>query len=169
MILPRRAGTPGRRYSYGDWRSAVPDDCGTSALRQRRLRETKIRRSALPPAVEKTVQQETKGATIKGFAKETEDGVLEYEAETVINGHTRDIAIGKDGTVLEVEEEVAMETLPAGVRDALNARAAGAKITKVESLSKKGKLVAYEAATLKGTKKGEVQVGPNGEKLNHEE
>jgi hypothetical protein len=30
-------------------------------------------------------------------------------------------------------------------------------------------LVAYEATTLKGTKKGEVQVGPNGEKLTREE
>jgi hypothetical protein len=30
-------------------------------------------------------------------------------------------------------------------------------------------LVAYEAATLEGAKKGEIQVGPNGEKLAHEE
>ena len=131
--------------------------------------ETKVERSQLPPAVEKTVQQETQGATIKGFAKETENGVLEYEAETVINGHTRDIAIGKDGTLLEVEEEVAINSLPASVQSSLTAKANGAKITKVEALTKKGKLVAYEAATLKGAKKGEIQVGPNGEKLSHEE
>jgi hypothetical protein len=131
--------------------------------------EKKIPRSALPPAVEKTVQAQSQGATVKGFTSETEDGVLEYEAEMVVNGHTKDVAIGKDGTVLEVEEEVAMSSLPAGVQSALTAKAAGAKITKVESLTKKDKLVAYEAATLKGAKKGEIQVGPNGETLSHEE
>lgn len=131
--------------------------------------EKKIERSALPPAVEKTVQEQSKGATIKGFSSETENGVFQYEVETMVNGHSRDLAIAKDGTLLEVEEEVSMDSLPAAVKSALMARAPGAKITKVESLTKKDKLVAYEAATLKGAKKGEIQVGPNGEKLTHEE
>jgi uncharacterized membrane protein YkoI len=131
--------------------------------------EKKVGRSALPPAVEKTVQAQSQGATIKGISSETEDGVFQYEVEMMANGHGKDIAIAKDGTLLEIEEEVAMNTLPANVQSALTAKAAGAKITKVESLTKKGKLVAYEAATLKGSKKGEIQVGPNGEKLSHEE
>lgn len=131
--------------------------------------EKKVERSALPPAVEKTIAAQTQGATIKGIASETEDGVFQYEVETMTGGHSRDLAIAKDGTLLEVEEEVAIDTLPAPVQSALSTRAAGAKITKVESLTKKDKLVAYEAATLKGAKKGEIQVGPNGEKLTHEE
>jgi len=131
--------------------------------------EKKIERSALPSAVEKTVQAQSQGATIKGFSTETENGVFQYEVEMMVNGHSRDIAIAKDGTLLEVEEEVAINTLPASVQSALTAKAAGAKITKIESLTKKDKLVAYEAATLKGTKKGEIQVGPSGEKLSHEE
>ena len=131
--------------------------------------ETKVARSALPKAVEKTVEQQSQGATIKGISSETEDGVFEYEVEMTVDGHGRDIAIAKDGTLLEIEDEVAMNALPAEVQSALTAKAAGAKITKVESLTKKGKLVAYEAATLKGTKKGEIQVGPSGEKLAHEE
>lgn len=137
----------------------------TSAL----LAETKIERSQLPAAVEKTVQQETQGATIKGFSKERENGVEQYEVETVVDGHTRDMDIAKDGTVLEVEEEVAMSTLPSSVQSSIQARANGAQVTKVESMKKKGKLVAYEASTVKNGKKGEFQVGPNGEKLAHEE
>jgi uncharacterized membrane protein YkoI len=131
--------------------------------------ETKIERSALPPAVEKTVQSQSKGAIIKGFTTETEDGVFHYEVQMTVNGHGRDISIAKDGTVMEVEDEVSLDTLPAAVQSALTAKAAGAKIAKVETIAKKGKLVAYEAATQKGTKKGEIQVGPNGEKLAHEE
>lgn len=133
------------------------------------LAETRIDRSKLPPAVEKTVQEQSQGATIKGFSTETEGGVFEYEVEMMVNGHSKDIAIAKDGTLLEVEQEVAMSSLPDAAQKALTAKAAGAKITKVESLTKKGKLVAYEAATLKGTKRGEIQVGPNGEKLAREE
>jgi hypothetical protein len=124
-----------------------------------------IDRSKLPPAVEKTIQAQSQGATVKGVSTERENGKLQYEVEMTSNGHSKDLAIAKDGTLLEVEEEVAFDSLPSGVKDALTAKAAGAKITKVESLTKKDKLVAYEAATMKG----EIQVGPNGEKLKHEE
>lgn len=85
------------------------------------------------------------------------------------NGHSKDIEIAEDGTLNEIEEQVSFDSLPANVQSALTASAAGAKITKVESLTKKNKLVAYEAATLKGTRKREIQVGPEGGKLAHEE
>lgn len=131
--------------------------------------EHKISRSSLPPAVEKTLQANLSGATIKGFATEVEGGKKVYEAETILNGHTRDLQFAVDGTLNEIEEEVAFDSLPAPVQAGLKAKAGTAKITKVESLTKHDKLVAYEAATLKGAKKGEVQVGPNGETLKHEE
>ena len=122
--------------------------------------EKKIQRSELPPAVEKTVQQQSQGATIKGFSTEREHGKKVYEAEMMVDGHSKDIQIATDGTLNEIEEEVAFDSLPANVKSALTARAGSAKITKVESLTKQGKLVAYEAATLNGTKKGEIQVRP---------
>lgn len=131
--------------------------------------EKQIERSALPPAVEKTVQAQSQGATIKGFSTEREHGQKVYEVEMMVNGHSRDIEIAGDGTIMEVEEEVAFDSLPANVQNSLKARAAGAEITKVESLTKKDKLVAYEAAIVKGSKKSEIQVGPGGEKLAHEE
>jgi hypothetical protein len=43
--------------------------------------EKKIERSELPPAVEKTVQTQSQGATIRGFSTETENGKLYYEAQ----------------------------------------------------------------------------------------
>ncbi len=131
--------------------------------------DKKIERSAVPAAVEKTIQAQTQGATVKGLATEREHGKLQYEVETMVNGHSRDLAIAADGTLLEVEEEVAFNALPTAVQSALTAKAADATITKVESLTKKDKLVAYEAATRKGAKKGEIQVGPKGEALKHEE
>jgi uncharacterized membrane protein YkoI len=132
-------------------------------------REEKIEASALPAAVQNTVKEQSKGATIKGYSTERQNGKTVYEAEMMVDGHSKDIEIAEDGTLNEVEEEVAFATLPAKVQEALTAKAGGAKITKVESLKKQDKLVAYEAATLKGTKKGEIQVDPDGGKLSHEE
>jgi uncharacterized membrane protein YkoI len=129
--------------------------------------ETKIKRSDLPPAVEKTVQAQSTGATIKGFSKEVEDGQVEYEVEIIVNEHGKDVSIAKDGTVLEIEEEVEQSSLPAAVKSALRGRAKGARITKVESVTRKGKIVSYEATVMNGTRKSEVAVGPNGEKLAH--
>jgi hypothetical protein len=51
----------------------------------------------------------------------------------------------------------------------LQAKAGKGKITKVESLTKKDKLVAYEAQVVTNGKKSEVQVGPDGKPLDHEE
>jgi uncharacterized protein YxeA len=130
--------------------------------------EKKIQRSELPAAVEKTVQQESQGATIKGFNKETENGQTYYEAEMVVNGHSKDVLVDPNGQVVEVEEQVNFETLPAEVKAGLQAKAGEGKIAKVESLTKKGKLVAYEAQ-VRGGKQKEVQVGSDGKPLDHEE
>lgn len=131
--------------------------------------EKKIERSALPPTVEKAVQAETKDAAIKGFAEEREHGKTFYEVETVINGHTRDILFTSDGKIAEVEEEVAFDSLPANVQTGLKKKASGATIEKVESLSRKGQLVAYEGQIRRNSKSAEIQVGPQGENLTREE
>jgi hypothetical protein len=131
--------------------------------------EKKIKRSDLPPPVEKTVAAKSKGATIRGFAQETEDGQLRYEAELMVNGHSKDVAMDATGAIVEVEEQVAIESLPAGVKDGLQAKAGKGKLLKVESITKHDKLVAYEAQVMTGGKRSEVQVGPDGQPLSHEE
>ena len=131
--------------------------------------EKKIERSALPPAVEKAVQAETKGAAVKGFAEEREHGKTFYEVETVLNGRTRDILFATDGSIAEIEEEVALDSLPATVQAGLKKKAGGSSIDKVESLTKNGKLVAYEGHIKRNGKSAEIQVGPEGQDLSREE
>jgi hypothetical protein len=131
--------------------------------------EKKIKRSDLPPAVEKTVAEQSKGATIRGFSTEQEKGQTLYEVEMTVSGHSKDVSMTADGTVVEVEEQVAMDSLSAEVKAGLQAKAGAGKILKVESLTKKGKLVAYEAQVETNGKKSEVQVGPDGKPLDHEE
>ena len=131
--------------------------------------ERKINRSQLPPAVEQTVKRESAGATIKGFATEVERGQKLYEASLVVNGRTKDILIDRQGNIVEVEEQVSIDSLPAAVQDALRKNAGRGTISVVESLTKNGQLVAYEAQVKHGKRRSEIQVGPNGEKLKRPE
>src|SRR6266403_1849721 len=131
--------------------------------------EKKIKRSDLPPAVEKTVAAQSVGATIRGFSTEKEKGQTLYEVAMTVNGHSKDVSMAPDGSIVEIEEQVALDSLSAEVKAGLQAKAGKGKILKVESLTKKDKLVAYEAQVDTNGKKSEVQVGPDGKPLDHEE
>jgi hypothetical protein len=85
------------------------------------------------------------------------------------NGHSKDVSMTADGSVVEVEEQVALDSLSPEVKAGLLAKAGKGKILKVESLTKKDKLVAYEAKVETDGKKSEIQVGPDGKPLDHEE
>jgi hypothetical protein len=138
---------------------------GLATVSLAQAQEKKLKREQLPPAVEKTVATESQGATINGFATEVDKGKRLYEVELTVNGHSKDISMDKRGNVLEVEEEVTMDSLPASVQEGLRKAAGAGTIGMIESLTKSGKLVAYEAHVKTGTKHFEIQVGPNGEKL----
>ena len=131
--------------------------------------EKKIKRSDLPPAVEKTVAAQSAGATMRGFSTEKENGQTLYEVEMTVSGHSKDDSMTADGSIVEVEEQVALDSLSPEVKAGLQAKAGDGKILKVESLTKKSKLVAYEAKVEANGKKTEIQVGPDGKPLDHEE
>jgi hypothetical protein len=131
--------------------------------------ERHLKKSDLPAAVQKTAAEQGRGATVRGYASEVEDGKLQYEVELMVSGHSKDVTIAPDGSVLEVEEQVALESLSAPVREALQEKAGAGTITKVESLTKGGRLVAYEAQVRTQGKRSEIQVGPEGKALEHPE
>ena len=86
-----------------------------------------------------------------------------------MNGHSKDVQMDANGSVVEVEEQVVMDSLPTAVVVGLQAKAGKGKLLKVESITKHGNLVAYEAKVMTDGKKSEVQVGPDGKPLDHEE
>ena len=124
--------------------------------------EKRVKMESLPPAVQKTVQEQAKGATIRGLSIEIEDGKTFYEAELKINGHNKDLLIDPNGAVVEVEEEVALDSLPAAAKDAIQKHAAKGQIVLVESVSKNDTIVAYEAKIKTAGKTSEVKVNPDG-------
>jgi uncharacterized membrane protein YkoI len=123
--------------------------------------ESAVKMKDLPPAVQKTVQEQTKGAQIKGLSKEVEKGKTMYEVETVVNGKSRDLLIDASGALVSVEEPVTIDAIPAAAKAAIERLAAGGKIKSVESVTK-GQTVTYEAVIAKGLKKSEVVVAADG-------
>jgi len=116
----------------------------------------------LPAAVQKTVQDQAKGADIKNISKETEKGVTQYEVETTVNGKHRDFNVDAKGTLLVVEEETTLDSIPAAAKAAIEKKAAGGKLGMVEIMTK-GSETLYEAAyTSKDGKRHAVLVKPDG-------
>ena len=123
--------------------------------------EKKVTMKDLPEAVRKTVQEQSKGATLRGLAKEVEDGKTFYEAELKVDGHNKDVLIDPTGAVVEIEEQVTLASLPANVR--VTIQKAKGKILSVESITKNNTLEAYEAQISRAGKKAEIKVAPDGQ------
>jgi len=124
--------------------------------------DKKLAMKDLPPVVQKGVQDNLKGGTVKGLARETENGKTVYEVESMLNGKTRDFMLDATGHLLSVEDQIAIDALPGPVKAAFEKQG---KIVSAETLTK-GTMLAYEAVVEKNGKKSEV--GPldaNGKKV----
>lgn len=122
----------------------------------------KLKVSDLPEAVQKTVKAETANATIVGISKEKEDGIVQYEVETKVNGKVRDFNVDSKGKLIVVEEEVSIDSIPAPAKEAILKKVGAGKLGMVESVLKDGK-TSYEAAyTPKTGKKTAVMVHADG-------
>lgn len=123
----------------------------------------KLTLSSLPAAVQKTVKAESKGAVISAITRETgEDGKPVYEIESKVKGLIHDYVVGEDGTVLISERQVALDALPAPIREGMIKAAAGRKIGVVESVTRSGKLAYYEAQVGTAKVPAEIKVGLDG-------
>jgi len=129
--------------------------------------DTKVKLESLPPAVQAAVKQQTKNATLVGLSTEKEKGKTTYEVETTVNGKSRDLVLDKSGAVLETEDEVELNTIPAAAQAALQKRAGTGTIAKVEKLTA-GSSVSYEAAIKTRTGKT-IEAAVNADGTAHKE
>ena len=117
----------------------------------------------LPAPVQKTVQDTLKGGEIKNISKEKEKGVTQYEVESLLNGKHRDFIVDSNGIVVVVEEEVAVDSIPAPAKATIIKKVGTGKLGMVEAVKYPGKDLMYEAAyTGKAGKKSEVLVKADG-------
>ena len=132
--------------------------------------EQEVALITLPAAVREGFQRKAgTGRVTKVISIKDSNAMMAYEAKVLDAGKKSEVQVGADGKVLEVEEEVALNTLPATVRAGLQHKVGTGRITKVASITKRGAMVPYQADALTAGEKLEIQVGPHGKMLDHEE
>ena len=118
--------------------------CGGSATAQEKKAKS-LQLQDLSPAVQKTVQDNLDGGQIKSINKEKEDGVEQYEVETMRNGKARDIIVDVKGKLLALEEATPIDSIPASAKAAILKKVGGGKLGSVETVTKPGQPAMYEA------------------------
>ncbi|HYQ86638.1 MAG TPA: PepSY-like domain-containing protein [Bacteroidota bacterium] len=126
--------------------------------------EKKISKKQIPPAVLAAFKTNYPAATIKGQAVETEKGKKFYEIESVDGKTNRDLLYTPDGKISEIEEDMDVATLPAGMKEAADKAYPAGKLVKAEKVMA-GTTVTYELHVKVGKKTKEVVLDASGKIL----
>jgi hypothetical protein len=118
--------------------------CGSSVAQEKK--EKSLQLKDLPTAVQKTVEDNLKGGQIKNIGKEKEDGIEQYEVESLLNGKSRDFNVDAKGNLLVVEEATTIDAIPAPAKASTLKKIADGKLGTVETFTKPGQPMMYEAA-----------------------
>ena len=106
-----------------------------------------IAANQLPDAVQATIKVKAPNARIKSAEKEIESGQIVFEIELVRGKFEIDLEIAEDGTLIKLEEEISIESLPQAIRDALKKQNLTPK--EAEHLQEGGRIF-YEVKIKKG-------------------
>jgi hypothetical protein len=102
--------------------------------------DKKVPLDKVPKAVKEAIDGRFPGADVSSVEKETEDGKVVYDVELKHKGRKYEMDIHEDGTIIEIEKEVAVKDLPEAVIKALEAKYPKATIEEVMEVNKvKGK------------------------------
>ena len=84
--------------------------------------QEKLDPSKLPPKVADAVKARFPGATITQATKETENDVVVYDIEMTKDGKKHEMDCREDGTLIDIQNEIAVKDLPAAAASAIKAK-----------------------------------------------
>jgi len=133
--------------------------------------DEKVAVDKLPPAVVKAIQAKFPGAKIEEAEKEVENGKTVYEVQFDHKGSDYTVSLKEDGTIEEIEREIAEKDLPAAVSATLKAEFPNAKLKEIEEVTKgHGEAMTYEVQVAQtGKKTLEVVLDAKGKILEKKE
>ena len=123
--------------------------------------ERKITEKEVPAAVIKAFITTYPTATIKGFAREKENGKIFYEIESRDGETGRDVLYNPDGSVAEIEETIAASDLPAVVQATIRSKYPGAVVMKAEKTIQ-GEKIGYEVIVKQGKRRISLEFDADG-------
>ncbi|MGB9625538.1 MAG: PepSY domain-containing protein [Phycisphaerae bacterium] len=115
--------------------------------KEEKSEEQEIPADKVPAKAREALQKQAGDAKITKYTCEKEDGVETFEAEWTVDGLARSAEVTADGSLLEIEEQLAPKDVPAAVQKAVARMLPGATDVVVEKKIK----VEYE---VKGKVKG---------------
>jgi uncharacterized membrane protein YkoI len=136
-------------------------------------KDKKISLDKAPKAVQDAIKARFPDGEVTSVEKETEDGKVVYDIELKLKGRKYEMDILEDGTVIEIEKEIAAKDLPAAVSKALEAKYPRATIKEVMEVykvkDKDEKLTEYEVSLETADKElKEVKVSLDGKSIKEE-
>jgi uncharacterized membrane protein YkoI len=103
-------------------------------------KDKKVPLGKVPKAVMDSIKARFPGADLTSVEKETEDGAVVYDVELKHKGRKYEMDIKEDGTIIEIEKEVAAKDVPEAVTKAVQAKYPNCTIEEVMEVNKvKGK------------------------------
>lgn len=130
--------------------------------------DEKLALDKVPAAVMKAVKAKFPGAQVREAEKEVEDGKTTYEIALTHDGHKMDVSVKEDGTILEVEKELAVKDLPKAVAAAVKAKYPKGSVTKAEEITADDKKTYEVVVAVEGKKPFEIELDSKGKILEDE-
>ncbi|GIK17533.1 MAG: hypothetical protein BroJett003_24970 [Planctomycetota bacterium] len=127
------------------------------SLETPRLPAAKLTLDQVPEAARKALSGAAHGAPITAVTREQEDRTIVYEGAWTVNGASFEATVTEDGTLVEIEETVALDKAPAVVQTAVQKHFAGAAVTIERQM-----IVIYEISGAVDGKTREISVFPTG-------
>ena len=117
--------------------------------------EVSLKKKDMPKAILAAFNTSYPKATIKGYAKETENGNISYEIESMEGKTHRDVSYTADGSVVSLEESIAYADVPEAIRNVVTKDYPKAKVTVCEKVTV-GAVTNFELVVRSGKKKQEL-------------
>ena len=128
--------------------------------------EREISCDKVPGPVRAAFERAYPEAAIKGCAEEVEEGKTVYEIESVEGGTGRAVLFHADGTLIVVEETVAVGNVPEPVQQAVHKRYPDGVITLAEKVMRDA-TVLYEFRVKDGDSFEEIVFDGSGKEVEH--
>ena len=123
--------------------------------------ELSLKKKDVPKAILDAFHKSYPNATIKGYSKETDSGLVSFEIESVEGKTHRDLSYRADGSVVSIEESLPFSDLPEAIRNALKKDYPKAKVSLCEKVVEHG-TTTFELVVLSGKHKKELVFNGDG-------
>jgi len=127
--------------------------------------ESAVSWEKIPEAAQKTINAQLGTNKPEQVTQEVEDGFTAYEAAQKVNGQLKEVKVGDNGQLLEVEDAISLADLPPAVKGAIDKKAPKANIKEVVRVAS----YYYEVAIGEGEHSKELKILGNGQGVEEED